>query len=89
MSKFMSEEEIKAIIKQKKKEELLNYVQNKGTIDVSQADSFLKSEDLTETVKLLFELENEGYIENTIKDFFHITFEGEKRALDCRRQRES
>jgi Mn-dependent DtxR family transcriptional regulator len=84
----MSEEKIKALIRQEKKEGLLSYVDNKGTIDVTQAALFLKSgEDSTEARDLLSELENEGYVENTNADFYHITFEGEKRARDCRRQK--
>ncbi len=78
MVDFLSEEEIKALLKEKKKDELLSYVKNQGTVDVTQAARFLKSEN--ESKEILLELENEGYVENTNADFYHITYEGEKRS---------
>jgi hypothetical protein len=78
---------IQAILKEQKMDDILSFIDMKGTICVSEAASFLMSgakadfqAKITEATELLRELENKQYIENTTADFYHVTYKGHKRV---------
>ena len=63
--------------KEKKTQELLSYISEMGTIDVSQASEFL-NEDPTVTQPFLEELKNNNLIQKKVGDFYQLAVKGYK-----------
>lgn len=74
----MAEEEFNIWKKEREKERVLDLIDKKGTIDVSQVSDIL-DKPMSEIEPIVVQLTDEKLIKSDIGNYYHLTFEGEKR----------
>lgn len=81
-----SKDEYEAWKRQKEKETVLDVIDRKGTLDISQVSDILKKPK-EEIEPIIAQLVNERLIKSEIGNYYHLTFDGEKVLRNIRGNR--
>jgi predicted transcriptional regulator len=78
-----SNDEYEAWKREREKETVLDVIDKKGTLDISQVSDIL-NKPIKEIEPIVAQLANEKLIKSDIGNYYHLTFEGERLLSNIR-----